>query len=167
MFFRVAAILTLYVIINGCSVSKKSTEKKSNVTSSFEKKFGCPIPVNSNEKFLNEVSEWLGTPYKYGGTNKNGVDCSGFVQAVYKIVFNKIVEHNSFEIYKKAKKLNELKVQQGDLVFFKISKNRVDHIGMVIYQNYFVHASTKKGVIVNDVNQTYYKEKFVSYGVIN
>jgi len=164
MYFRLLLLLISCLVINSCATRKKSHQPNKPDLTVFSEKLACPLPANSNLFFIEAITEWIGVPYLYGGNSKNGTDCSGFVQAIYKKVFNKLTEHNSLMISKKAKKINKVELNQGDLLFFKINKKQIDHIGMHIYDTYFVHASTKKGVIVSDLKQSYYQQTFVFYG---
>jgi lipoprotein Spr len=58
-------------------------------------------------------------------------------------------------------------MEEGDLVFFKIEGNQVSHIGVYLQNNKFVHATTKKGVIINDLDELYYKKYYFKSGRIN
>ena len=120
MYFRILAVLIISVCLNSCASKKhiSNTSKPKEIL--FSDKLGCPLPVNYNRAFVETISDWLGTPYSYGGNSKKGTDCSGFVQAVYKKVFNKIIDHNSLQISLKSKTIKENELEQGDLLFFRI-----------------------------------------------
>lgn len=130
------------------------------------------IPINNDDKdmpLLAECSLWLGVPYRYGGNTKKGVDCSGLVHQVFKSVYDKNLERNTSAIYNKnIKKISKKNLKTGDLVFFKISSKSkdVDHVGIFLREGYFIHASTSKGVIVNNLSDTYYKKYWKKGGRI-
>lgn len=115
------------------------------------------------EKMLMEIIKYLGTPYKYGGTTKNGIDCSAFTQVIYKDVFNVSLERSARLQYNQGKVLSsddELKF--GDLVFFNTRKRvKPGHVGIYIGDNLFAHASTKKGVTITALNYDYYSRTFM------
>jgi cell wall-associated NlpC family hydrolase len=115
------------------------------------------------EKMLMEVITYLGTPYKYGGNTKDGMDCSAFTQTVYKEVFNINLERSARLQYTQGSvvsKADTLKV--GDLVFFN-TRQRVKpgHVGIYIGDNMFAHASTKKGVTITSLDYDYYARVYM------
>lgn len=122
------------------------------------------IPIRNNDKdmrLLAESSLWLGTPYRYGGSTRKGIDCSGFVNQIFKKIYGKELQRSTALVYKKnVKKVRKGRLRTGDLVFFKISKQSkdVDHMGIFLRDGYFIHASTTKGVIVSNLNEKYYKK---------
>ncbi len=115
------------------------------------------------EKMLMEVIKYLGTPYKYGGNTKNGIDCSAFTQIIYKDVFNINLERSARLQYTQGEvisKGDELKY--GDLVFFNTRKRvKPGHVGIYIGDNLFAHASTKKGVTITALDYDYYSRTFM------
>jgi cell wall-associated NlpC family hydrolase len=115
------------------------------------------------EKMLMEIIKYLGTPYKYGGNTKNGIDCSAFTQTIYKDVFNINLERSArlqFTQGSVVSKDDTLKV--GDLVFFN-TRQRVKpgHVGIYIGDNLFAHASTKKGVTITSLDYDYYSRVYM------
>jgi lipoprotein Spr len=118
----------------------------------------------SDKTLANFISDWYGVTYKYGGSDKHGIDCSHFAARLYADVYNKKImgAANSIEPLTTSVKVEELQV--GDLVFFKIQQNKVSHVGVYIGDNKFVHASTQRGVIISDLNEAYYKKYFYKAG---
>lgn len=106
---------------------------------------------------------WLGVPYQYGGTSMQGVDCSGYVQNIYKQVFNIDLPRTTAEIYALGTYVRGEWIGCGDLVFFKNIRGRgVDHVGIYIGNNKFTHASSSQGVVVSELNDDYYQNHFVA-----
>ena len=115
------------------------------------------------EKMLMEIIKYLGTPYKYGGNTKNGIDCSAFTQTVYRDVFNIKLERSARLQYTQGEvisKGDELKY--GDLVFFNTRKRvKPGHVGIYIGDNLFAHASSTKGVTISAIDYDYYSRTFM------
>lgn len=113
------------------------------------------------------IDDWLGVKYKYGGTTKNGVDCSGFTNLLYNNVFKKELPRSSSDIAAVAKNVAKKELSEGDFVFFSIRSNKVDHVGIYLANNRFVHASTSKGVIISSLEHPYYAKHFKKGGRID
>lgn len=128
--------------------------------------FGYQIDKIVNPALFKAVNEWLGTTYCYAGNSKRGVDCSGFVSALYKNVFDIDLEGCSTDIFNGAKSLNRNQLKEGDLVFFRIRKKKVSHVGVYLGQHKFAHASVHDGVIISDLDEDYYRKCFYKGGRI-
>jgi murein DD-endopeptidase / murein LD-carboxypeptidase len=160
-------ILFFVWLLTACHSKKKvvKTPVKNNDTSlsvskNLSQKIGVPEKEMNNKKLYRFIEDWYGTPYKFGGCEKSGVDCSCFANALYKDVYQKTLSRSSRDIYKTCEKINTSDLQEGDFVFFKINSQDVSHVGIYLSNNKFVHASTSKGVMVNDLNDAYYKKYF-------
>jgi len=106
-----------------------------------------------------EYKKWYGTPYKYGGSDMNGIDCSSFVQNIYFDAFNIHLPRTTKEQVKKGYFVKKSSIREGDLLFFKTSFTG-RHTGIVIENGKFIHASTKHGVTVSSIYNPYWKEKY-------
>jgi murein DD-endopeptidase / murein LD-carboxypeptidase len=130
----------------------------------YSNRLGYTITYINNPRLFQTVSEWIGVPYKYSGCSKNGVDCSGFVNTVLSTCFDKTATGSASDIYKSVEPLKKSELREGDLVFFKIRKNRISHVGIYLGQNRFAHASLQKGVIVSHLEDPYYEKYFFKGG---
>ena len=125
------------------------------------------IDMEDNHRLYVEVSDWIGVPYRRGGTSKNGVDCSGFTSAVYKTVFKTRLKHNSDDQrLKNCKNVAKRNLKEGDLVFFHNGryKRKATHVGIYLKDGRFVHASSSRGVIVSRLNEQYYANHWMQGG---
>jgi cell wall-associated NlpC family hydrolase len=130
-------------------------------------RLGYTLNGNENRALLSEVMEWLGTPYKYGGHTRQGIDCSGLVNHIYLKVYNINLDRSSINMARSIHKVNKSHLKEGDLVFFRINNNNISHVGIYISNNKFVHSSTSRGVIISDMDQEYYRKRFAFGGRIN
>ena len=108
--------------------------------------------------------EWLGTRYRFGGESKKGIDCSGFTGVIYENVYKRSLPRDSRSMYKMTNPISKEEMKEGDLVFFRIRRGQVSHVGVYLGNNKFVHASTSSGVIVSDLREDYYRRYFYKAG---
>ncbi len=130
----------------------------------YSNELGYNIESVYNSNLYEYVNEWLGTPYRYSGESKNGIDCSGLVCELYKSAYQKILTGSAKDIYAKTNPIKKDDLKEGDLVFFKIKKGRISHIGIYLGSNRFAHASSQRGVIISDLDDPYYKRYYYKGG---
>ena len=112
-----------------------------------------------------QIYNWVGTKYRYAGNCKeDGIDCSGFVNEIYKNVYCVTLKGSSKEMFKQLTPVSKKNLKEGDLVFFKIRKNTISHVGIYLAHHKFAHATTKAGVTVSDLDDDYYKKYFYKGG---
>lgn len=145
------------------SVSTKATELQQE----FSKFLGmAPKDVMQNPTLWTFIDYWWGVPYHYGGTTKNGVDCSAFTQTLYKKVYQiQYLPRTARAQYKDSKKIKHIKdLKPGDLVFFKIHSRYISHVGVYLQNNKFVNATLSSGVTISDLTDSYWRRYFVGGG---
>ncbi|MCU0848397.1 MAG: C40 family peptidase [Spirochaetes bacterium] len=113
---------------------------------------------------IDSAKKYMGTRYNYGGTGANGFDCSGFVQRVFGE--NGItLPHSSEAQFGAVKKINLEEALPGDLVFFRIYRKRVSHVGIFMGDGKFIHSPSRgKRVSVADMNIPYWARRFAGAG---
>lgn len=114
---------------------------------------------------FSEINTWMGTPYGYGQKEKTkGTDCSGFTQEIYRTVYNIALSRSAEAQAAETQEIKKEELQPGDLVFFRIQGNRISHVGLYLGNQKFVHATVGAGVMVNDLNEKYYADRFARAG---
>ncbi|MFZ1980290.1 MAG: NlpC/P60 family protein, partial [Smithella sp.] len=109
--------------------------------------------------FVKVATGFIGAPYRFGGSSLKGIDCSSFVQKIYRI-FDVTLPRNAAQQSKVGISISRENLTQGDLVFFH-TKRSLGHVGIYIGNNEFVHASSKKkGVRIDSLNTPYYQKRF-------
>lgn len=132
----------------------------------MEQKLGLSSKEIHRERIYSFVNEWYGVPYKYGGCKKEGVDCSCFATILYNEVYHISLNRTAGEMFKASEQIQANEAKQGDLFFFKINGDKITHVGVCLKNNFFVHASTSQGVIINSIEEAYYKKYFFCAGRI-
>jgi lipoprotein Spr len=130
---------------------------------SFFDKYDLPLTKAETPDLYFESFCWIGAPYKFGGNSRNGIDCSGFASILYDKIYGKKIEGSSLDIITKCLIVECDSLKEGDLLFFTI-KGGVSHVGVYLGNNKFVHATTQGGVMVNDLDELYYKNTFYKVG---
>lgn len=178
IFNTILAVCIALFALTGCHSSKPAMKTdsheqyekaKKNTYADLSKRLGVKVNAQDNIDLLEMCARWLGSPYKYGGSSRKGIDCSGFTLKVYSTVYNKKLERASASILSKnCRRIKQKELEQGDLVFFATGKNRkkVNHVGIYLKDNKFVHASTSRGVIVSSLKEPYYVRTFVTAGKV-
>ena len=139
-------------------------QQKLQLCYQFSKLLNCEVESLPQPRMYQTIYEWLGTPYKYSGDCKEGIDCSGFVCMLYKKSFDITLAQRAADIFKEVKPLKKSALKEGDLVFFKIKQKKISHVGVYVGNNKFVHASVQNGVIISDLDEAYYKKYFYKGG---
>jgi len=140
----------------------READQQSNV--STYQQLGIPIAEGDNAALYNAVAEWIGTPYRYGGTTKEGVDCSAFVGHIYRTVYGVKLHRVADDMRKDFTLVGRSELSEGDVVFFTNSKGRVSHVGIYLKDGLFAHASTSRGVIVSRLDDKYWSAHFYKGG---
>lgn len=161
-------ISILIVGLVACSKKKTVVATKSNhqVLSKYAEKLQVSPSQLTNSRLYEFIDDWYGTKYKYGGLTKSGIDCSGFCNTLYNQVYKKELPRSTKDIAKIINKVPQNKLKEGDLVVFNISGKNNSHVGLYLINDYFVHASTSKGVIISNLTNPYYKKTYNKGGPI-
>ncbi len=174
----------LFIAITSCGTGKKgkltSKERKISVaaadnarrgnekkvekeTAATRPSYGDPTKADG---IINTALTFSGVRYKFGGTTRKGMDCSG-------LLYVSFAEHDiklprtSIHMAEEGKKIRVKDVEKGDLLFFKTNRRskRINHVGMVVKvendEIKFIHASTSRGVTVSSLREGFWNRAFV------
>ncbi|MBD3409162.1 MAG: hypothetical protein GF419_03065 [Ignavibacteriales bacterium] len=118
---------------------------------------------DKRERVIMEIIKYLDTPYKYGGTTMNGIDCSAFTQSVFNSALDYSLLRSAKMQYSQGETISDPnRLEFGDLVFFNTRRAvRPGHVGIYIGDNMFAHASSSKGVTVSSLESSYYQRTYM------
>lgn len=122
-------------------------------------------PAAVHSEVVTIAKELIGTPYHYGGRSpKKGFDCSGLVYYTHLQVGLRL-PRTSYGQFKATRPVSRRYLEPGDLVFFRLSRHKISHVGIYIGHHQFIHApSSGKDVMVDDLNDPYWQRRFVRGG---
>ena len=155
---------------DGTSASSRSTGERNKIEPSGHglvsdewARLDIKLGRKDNKALYKELKRWLGTPYVYAAhTCGEGTDCSGMVMEVFLEVYGIKLHRNSARMLEQnCKPIDVDDLREGDLVFFITSSDgHVSHVGIYLKDFKFVHASSSRGVAVDDLRQNYYATHF-------
>ncbi len=163
-------VVCIALLASSCSVSRKvpgdvsSRPLSREERNQYANRLGMPISSKINPALVREVALWIGTPYRYGGTSRSGVDCSGFIVTISRNVYGRELPRTTAGMASETRRVNKRGLRDGDLVFFRTKGRRISHVGIYINDGYFAHASISRGVVVNHLSDAYWSRRFVRGG---
>lgn len=127
-------------------------------------------PGEARSRVLEAAGQYLGTPYRYGGVDRRGLDCSGLVYLSFRDALGVQVPRSTLTLYIWAEKLPDSRLLPGDLVFFNTlgtGKAPVSHVGIYAGEGRFIHAASegpKTGVMFSALSEDYWRRTYVGAG---
>ena len=118
-------------------------------------------------KLLSAAESCLGTPYRYAGVDRKGLDCSGLVYLSFREALNYTVPRTADGIYSWVEKIAATELQIGDLVFFVTTGSGVSHVGIYAGNGSFIHSASegpRTGVIYSRLDEAYWKRTYRGAG---
>jgi cell wall-associated NlpC family hydrolase len=119
-------------------------------------------PSSRMSALFSDVRQYFGIRYRFGGTTPAGFDCSGFVQFMFSKVFNMQLPRSSKEMSALGIKVGRSELKPGDLVFFRNGRNRINHVGIFIGNNTFIHSSLSRGITRTSLSENYFDKRFAT-----
>jgi len=122
-------------------------------------------PSDPEKQFYRETMNYLGCNYQKGGSSGAGFDCSGFVKKIYQKILDIELPHNAAEQYSSPgfERIDPHSLRTGDLVFFSTPNRKkllITHVGIYLSDGNFIHASSRKGVIISNLDSPYYQTRY-------
>lgn len=172
MLKRILVIIALSVFTTACANSSRLSQnlrddtQLSGFIANLEKgKHGAvhhklrtnrPSGLFGDKALSSVYKEWAGTRYRMGGTSKQGIDCSAFMQTTFSSAYGIELPRSTAEQRHLGRQINKSELKKGDLVFFR--KN--NHVGIYIGNNQFMHASSSQGVTISSLDEDYWARTY-------
>jgi len=132
-------------------------QPQASIADKYSQIMGVDKSVIQNGRLYAFIDQWYGTPYKFGGEDKGGVDCSGLVQLLESQVYGITLPRVTIQQVTVIKREYEEDLKEGDLVFFDFDGRQFSHVGVYLQNGYIVHASSTKGVMIVPLHGSMYK----------
>ena len=146
----ISRLVVISLVLTGCSSTPYKYTPATNIA--------LQDPA-TRTKLDKQHREWKGTPYRYGGLSKRGVDCSGFVYLTYRNKFGIDLPRSTEQQSNTGTPISKAHLVAGDLVFFKTGFSK-RHVGIYMGNRKFLHASTSAGVKISSMNNVYWRKKY-------
>ena len=144
-----SGVVLVFIILFGCAGSKKARIREQKI-----------------DKVIQTARSYTGTPYKWGGTTRSGMDCSGLLIRSFQSI-DVTIPRTSADQSKYGKRIKVEDVEPGDLLFFATSKKKrkITHVGLVTSVKRknnirFIHSSSSLGVVETNLFSKYYIKRF-------
>jgi cell wall-associated NlpC family hydrolase len=159
-FFVFYFLLVAGFFLTGCQTQVATTQPEHRQSNDFHViEPGLANPSFAKTALIQQYKEWQGVPYRAGGESRHGVDCSGFMQLTFREQFDIDLPRDTSNQVLLGKAVAKRKLRPGDLVFFQIGR-RTRHVGVVIENNKFLHASSSQGVMISDLDDAYWSRHY-------
>lgn len=145
-------------------IEKTIVKSHTNIAEKLENNTFVSYSDLATEHILKEADSYIGTPYRFGGTSRSGIDCSAFIQKIYRVEGIDLprISRNQAKV---GVPVPRERLQKGDLIFFSTtSPRRITHVGMVYEANenetLFIHSSSSQGVTISSLNESYWANRY-------
>lgn len=155
-----------YILLLSFLAFLTSCTSRNNVSTSTNHRTSTSIKGSASvRQIINTAEKYQGTPYKYAGTTRDGMDCSGLIFQVFSehgISFPRVSRDQA----QMGDEISKNNVKTGDLLYFATSGgSRVTHVGLVHHvkgdEIFFIHSSTSRGVIISSLEEKYWNKAFL------
>lgn len=137
-----------------------------SIAEKYAQMLGVDPSQIQNGRLYAFIDQWWGTPYKFGGQDHNGIDCSGLSQLLEQQVYGINLPRTTGQQVQVIKPKYEEELHEGDLVFFDYGGRKFGHVGIYLQNGYYVHASTTKGVMIAKLHDPYMYKYFSRCGSV-
>lgn len=152
-----------------CGVAERTLKPPPAASGTSGESASEPLPSAISVSKYNEVQvsleqahrDWEGTPYALGGISSRGIDCSAFMQVLFDDYFGVELPRNTKRQIYAGTPVRREALTTGDLVFFKTGRKTL-HVGVIVEDDEFLHASTSQGVTTSSLDDYYWRSRYLA-----
>ena len=167
---RLLPALALLLLLTSCSSTRRIADIDFAQLVRASQRLGFDIEYKDDHPLYVESASWIGTPYRYGGNDRHGVDCSGLSRHIYRVCYRTDIPRQSQQQYDDCDRhVRKRRLRPGDLVFFRQEgtrriRRKVNHVGIYMKDGLFLHASSSRGVMVSRLDNPYWRKLWLRGG---
>ena len=160
---KLLILAVLAITLSSCGSANRSGKNTNTYSKQRNSATGNQAKAST---IVTYAKQFQGTPYKFGGTSRSGMDCSGLVYVSFNQE-NIRLPRVSRDMATQGKAINLSQVTKGDLLFFKTNKNsnQINHVGLIVSSGggviKFIHSTSSRGVIISSLDESYWNNAFV------
>ena len=151
-------VILMFLLVSACSsIPQGPTLEVEAIATSA--RVDLSEPAAARAALHAQHRDWAGTPYRFGGMSKAGVDCSGFIWNTFAHRFGLNLPRTTDDLIRVGRFVEKSQLTAGDLVFFQTGYSKL-HVGIYVDAGRFLHASTSRGVMISHLRNPYWSEHF-------
>ena len=155
LLFRILVFGLLFIIIFACTPAARFSNQRG------QRQQDRPVRIEQS-RLWQAAQSWLNVPYKYGGLDRNGIDCSALSRTLYRDAFGIELPRMAKDQMKEGTFVRQPWLKEGDLLFFRDDRGSFqDHVGVFLGDGQFIHASSSQGVTISDLFSKFYQERLI------
>lgn len=135
-------------------------EVKERYSNSTAPRADLQTPID-RKRVMTEVLNLIGTPYAFGNSSEEGMDCSAFTAYIYQNAIGRQLPRSTTDQYQIGRTVGSGRLRFGDLLFFNTTGETPSHVGIFIGDDLFAHASVSWGVTISSLQSSYYKKRYI------
>ncbi len=160
--FAMVLMLVVMLALTGCAGGKTRPQPSSSTTVNSHP----GASVSSATRAAHIAAKQVGTPYRYGGADTKGFDCSGLVYYSYSNVGVQVARTTG-ALWRTLQPVSKDQLSAGDVLFFDI-EGKISHVGLYLGRGRFVHApSSGKRVVITDLDSVFFRRALIRGGRVN
>jgi cell wall-associated NlpC family hydrolase len=161
---RAIAIGLLALALSACAGARPPVHGPTAPGFDYDALIAAPArPIaDVRQRVIRTATSLLGTPYHFGGTTPAGFDCTGYIAYVFRQAAGMDLPRRSVDQVRSGEAITPVAMQPGDLVYFRIEREKSLHLGIYLGEGRFIHAPSTNGAVnTQSLGTTYWRTRFL------